>query len=52
MRVTAAQKQAQRFAAFKQERKQEEQERRDQVVAEFDGDVHWPSQRARAPEGW
>jgi hypothetical protein len=36
MRSTAAQRRAQHFAEFKRE--QEEQERRDQVIAEFGGD--------------
>jgi hypothetical protein len=38
MRPTAAERRAQHFAEFKREREQEEQERRDRVIAEFNGD--------------
>jgi hypothetical protein len=38
MRSTAAEQRTQRFAAFTRQREQEEQERRDRIIAEFDGD--------------
>jgi hypothetical protein len=38
MRLTAAERRAQQFVEFKREREQEEQERRAQVIAEFNGD--------------
>jgi hypothetical protein len=38
MKSTAAQRRAQHFAEFKREREKEEQERRDRVIAEFNGD--------------
>jgi hypothetical protein len=38
MRQTAAEQRAKRFAEFKREREQEEQQHRDAVIAEFHGD--------------
>jgi hypothetical protein len=38
MRPTAAERRAQHFAEFKQQREREDQARRDQVIAEFNGD--------------
>jgi hypothetical protein len=39
MRPTATERRAQHFAEFKREREKEDQARRDQVVAEFHGDL-------------
>jgi hypothetical protein len=39
MKSTAAEQRAQQFAEFRQQREHEEQERRDLVVAEFNGDM-------------
>jgi hypothetical protein len=38
--TTAAEQRERQFAAFREQRKQEEQERIDRVIAEFDGDLH------------
>jgi hypothetical protein len=37
--VTAAERRAQRFAEFKQQREREDEARRDRVIAEFGGDL-------------
>jgi hypothetical protein len=51
MRPTAAQRRAQHFAEFKREREQEEQERRDWVIAEFRRDPHAMAAETGAREG-